>query len=149
MISVISIGTDRQVFQEGSAVRERLLKQRAFFKELHVIVFARRAAGFRAEQLGNLWLYPTNSLHKLLYVRGAAELGRGIAQVRGMTAQNAVVTAQDPFECGLSGLRVARKSGLPLQVAFRSLRTKPVTFAPVFWISEMALIMESRFVEPA
>ena len=116
MISVISIGTDRKVFEEGSAVRERLLRQRTEFTELHVIVFAKRSLGLRVEQLGNLWLYPTNSLSKWLYVRDAAVLARALITQRGLTARTAVVTVQDPSECGLAGFFATRKSGLPLHI---------------------------------
>ena len=87
MIRVISIGTDRKVFEEGSAVRERLLKQRALFLELHIIVFTSRFDEYSVQQIGNLWLYPTNSLSRWLYIRDAVSLARAIITQRAMTAR--------------------------------------------------------------
>ncbi len=116
MIRVISIGTDRKVFEKGSAVRERLLKQRELFSELHVVVFSTTSAGLVAEQIGNLWLYPTNSLSRWFYVRDAVSLARGLIGQRAMTSVNSVITVQDPFECGLTGFLVSRKTALPLHV---------------------------------
>lgn len=117
MIKVISIGTDRRVFEEGSAVRKRLLEQCKLFSELHVVVFARRSAGLRVEQHGNLWLYPTNSLSRFLYPRDASALVRGLIEQRGMTGADSVITTQDPFECGLAGLWTTRqRAKVPLHV---------------------------------
>lgn len=116
MIKVIAIGTDRRVFEKGSAVRSRLLKQRELFRELHVVVFSRRSHSLRVEQLGNLWLYPTNSLSRWFYVRDAAELARGLAKQRDMKSNDSVITAQDPFECGLAGYLATRGAKLPLHL---------------------------------
>ena len=115
-MKVITIGTDKKVFEEGSAVRERFLKQRELFTELHVIVFTRRSLGFRTEQLGNLWLYPTSSLSRWLYVRDAVSLSRGLIKQRGMKLSDSVISVQDPFECGLAGCRSARRDKIPLHV---------------------------------
>jgi len=117
MIQVISIGTDRRIFEEGSAVRTRLLKQRELFSKLHVIVCARRSLGFKAEQIGNLWLYPTNSLSRWLYVRDATALAGALVEQRRMNTHTSVITVQDPFECGLAGMRASRRYGkIPLHV---------------------------------
>ncbi len=136
MIHVISIGTDRKVFEEGSAVRERLLKQSALFDELHVIVFCRMEEGFKAQQLGNLWLYPTNSFSRALYIKDSVSLARALIAQRGMNGENSVVTVQDPFECGLAGLLVCRKSNIPLQVQVHTDLLNP-EFLRVFWLNRM------------
>ncbi len=116
MIRVISIGTDRNVFEKGSAVRERLLKQRDFFSELHVIVFTPRHSNYTVEHIGNLWLYPTNSWTKWLYPHDAASLAKVLVHQREMVLRGSVITVQDPFECGLAGLTVHKATGLPLHV---------------------------------
>jgi glycosyltransferase involved in cell wall biosynthesis len=115
MVNVISISTDRKVFEEGSLVRSRVLAQRELFSELHVIVFTLRGR-FSAEQLGNLWLYPTNSISRWFYVRDAISLARALALQRNMHSSAAVITAQDPFECGFAGYVSAHKAKLPLHV---------------------------------
>lgn len=116
MIKVISIGTDRKVFEERSAVRNRLLKQRELFEELHVIVFSTIKHGLKAEQLGNLWLYPTNSYSRWLYISDSVNLAKALISQREMKASNSVITAQDPFECGLAAYFSAKKRGLPFQL---------------------------------
>ena len=108
-MKLLSISTDRKVFEEGSAVRARLLSYAACFSEVHVIVFAKKSAGFRKIQLGeNVWVYPTNSWSKFGYMRDARLLAKDIACD--------VVTTQDPFETGLVGKSVAKKKGVPLHV---------------------------------
>ena len=116
MIKVISIGTDRNVFDGKSAVHARLLKQAKLFGELHTVVFTRQTFPFAMRQKGNLWLYPTNSLSRWLYVRDALNLARGLIQQRNMTATDTVITAQDPFECGLVAVLASKQRQLAVQL---------------------------------
>ncbi len=78
--------------------------------EIHVIVFAKRGLGFTQTQIApNITVYPTNSRTKLHYIFDAVHLGKG---VKGITH----VSAQDPFECGLASLFVARFHKAAFQV---------------------------------
>ena len=105
-MKVLSIGSDRKVFEKGSAVRSRLLEYGELADELHVIVFAKRSSGFRDETISpNIFLYPTNSLGKFFHVP-AAIIRAVILKRQGVTID--VVTTQDPFEAGLVGYFVAR-----------------------------------------
>ncbi len=105
-MKILSIGTDRKVFVEGSAVRARLLEYGGLVDELHVIVFAKRALGFCEETIPpNIFLYPTNAWTRFGYVPHAIICALALRR-RGVPID--VVTTQDPFECGLAGFLIAR-----------------------------------------
>jgi len=109
-MKLVLISTDRSVFIEGSAVRKRMESYSSFLEELHVIVFARRETGYKKHSINNaIRLYPTNSFSKWNYVTDAIRLGKTIANAD-------LVSAQDPFETGFAGWRVARQMGAKLQI---------------------------------
>ena len=112
---VLSIGSDRNLFVPGSAVRQRIAEQGSLTEELHVVVFAPASSGLKPEPLSDrVWLYPTNSSSKLSYVRDAVQIGMEIAKDRKLSPEDSIVTVQDPFESGLAGERISRASGLRL-----------------------------------
>lgn len=100
------ISTDRKVFEQGSAVRTRLLEYGNFSEELYVVVFAKRSLGLLDEEISpDVFLYPTNSLGKFFHIPAAI--------IRAYTLKRCgvridVVTTQDPFEAGLAGYIIAR-----------------------------------------
>ncbi len=116
---VVMISTDRKIFEEGSAVRARMLEYGAIFGELHVIVLSRHEHKIRdVERLSkNVFAYPTNSSGKLAMVRDAVRIGKAIIkhdfEAKG---SQTVVTSQDPFETGWVGWRLARRTDVPFQV---------------------------------
>ncbi|MDZ4225895.1 MAG: glycosyltransferase, partial [Patescibacteria group bacterium] len=116
-MKVVSIGSDRKLFEEGSEVRTRAVAYAARFGELQVVVFSLRGHRLMEKHEGALHIYPTNSRSRLFYIFDAARIARRL--------QGDIVTTQDPFESGLAGL-LARK-GRPLHV---QLHTDP--FAPEF-----------------
>ncbi|PIR82464.1 hypothetical protein COU20_02400 [Candidatus Kaiserbacteria bacterium CG10_big_fil_rev_8_21_14_0_10_59_10] len=103
---VLSIGSDRALFREGSAARVRAARYAETFGEMHVVVFSLRSHALATVHAGPLHLYPTNSRLKTLYVLDAARIARRLPAD--------VVTVQDPFESGLVGLLARR--GKPLHV---------------------------------
>lgn len=127
-IKVLSIGSDRKLFEAGSAVSERIKEYGTLVDELHIVVFALSSLGLREKQLApNVWVYPTQSLSKWLYVHDAAWLGKKIVFEKKFVRGQSVITAQDPFESGLAALKVKRKWRIPLEV---QLHTNP--FSPYF-----------------
>ena len=116
-IKVLSIGSDRKLFEENSAVSERIKDYGILVEELHIVVFALKSLGLKEKQIApNVWIYPTNSFSKWLYVHDASKLGQKIIFDHKFIRGQSVITAQDPFESGLVALKVKTKWRLPLEV---------------------------------
>lgn len=128
-MKVLSIGSDRKLFEEGSAVRARVVEYAPLFEELHVIVF--NTGELTKTQIApNAWAYPTNSWSRWFYVWGAIRLGKKLIHdsrfppPRGRFGRASkiqeqkdwVVTAQDPFECGLAAYKLSKRFKLPLHI---------------------------------
>ncbi len=112
-MKLLVIGTDRKLFEEGSPVRERLSAQAELVEAIHVIVFAKRQMHFVQTAVHDrLHLYPTNSRTRLHYLWDTFRIGRTILRERGEW----VVSAQDPFECGLVAYILAKFSRAALHV---------------------------------
>ncbi|MBX4210687.1 glycosyltransferase family 4 protein [Candidatus Parcubacteria bacterium] len=107
---VVMISTDRAVFSD-SPVRKRMIEYGGLFSELHVIVFSLRAQGFVETKISeNVTLYPTNSISKIFYIKDATRIGQKLSDT------DTVVSTQDPFETGLVGQTLAKKTGAKLQI---------------------------------
>ncbi|NBV76650.1 glycosyltransferase [bacterium] len=105
-LRVLSIGTDRTLFDKESAVRVR---QRAFaarFDAFIIIVFS--TARHPEVTEGSLKIMSTNSLMPLTYGFGALR--------RAAAIDADIVTAQDPFETGLVAWCIAWSKRIPLHV---------------------------------
>jgi len=93
-------------------------------EELHIIVFTKLSQGFKKIQISpNLWVYPTRSLSRWFYPLSGYLLVKylffrplfgpgGVKQERPIT----LVTAQDPFESGLTAYLSAKKLRVPLEL---------------------------------
>ncbi len=116
-LTIISISTDRKIFEAGSDVRKRMIEYGAIFSELHIIVFSKKSLGYTQQKIAeNVWVYPTNSSSKWLYVRDARRCISKIIVVQNINLKKAVVTSQDPFETGIVGTYISKKYHLPLQI---------------------------------
>ncbi|MEK7642537.1 MAG: glycosyltransferase [Patescibacteria group bacterium] len=117
-MKVLSIGTDRKIFEEGSAVRERAIKYGKLFDELHMVVFSTRIMNYesRIKISENVFVYPTNSRNKLLYISDAFKISKPIIHNSDPIIQDLVISAQDPFETGIVGLLLKLRYGLSLQI---------------------------------
>lgn len=115
-MKVLSIGIDRKLFEEDSAVLQRSLAYATKMEELHIIVFTRK--GFKKKTIGNLHIYPTNSFSRLFYVFDAYSTGKNIIENWKLKIGNCgdvVISTQDPFETGLVGYFLKNNFRLPLQ----------------------------------
>jgi len=116
-MKVLSIGSDRNLFDEKSEVRQRIIEYGGLVEELHIVVFNKYDAN-NANVMpmmriaNNIWLYPTNSGSKWFYIRDALKIGKKILVANGQW----LITSQDPFECGLVGWRLAKFFGARLQL---------------------------------
>ncbi len=116
-MKVLSISTDRKVFDQNSPVRARMIEYGKLFEEMHIIVFSKQSHGFEAWRISdNVWLYPTRSFTKLFYMRDAFKIAKQIITLRKWDPKTVVVTAQDPFETGKVGADIKKSFGFPLQI---------------------------------
>ncbi len=128
---VLSISTDRSIFKNGSAVRTRVLKQAQYVKELHIIVFSNIFKHKNLQRIkitDNIWLYPTYSWSRLLYIRDAFKIAKKLIGTRlsarqdslleiGNSRNDIVITCQDPFESGYVGMKLKKIfNTIPLQI---------------------------------
>ena len=115
-MKVLSISTDRKLFENGSAVLSRSIDYAAKMVELHIIVFTLKKEGYIQKQINNIYVYPTNSVTQWFYVKDAYALGKKIVKENSFLAGKSVISTQDPFQTGFVGVRLSKKFGLPLQV---------------------------------
>jgi glycosyltransferase involved in cell wall biosynthesis len=114
-MNVVSIGSDRKIFDAGSAVRARIIEYGRLFTELHVIIFTQAKSHYTPEKISdNVWIYPTNSLNRYWYPLSARHVYK--KQLRKIKFD--VITTQDPFESGLAGWLISRvaKTKLHIQI---------------------------------
>jgi glycosyltransferase involved in cell wall biosynthesis len=106
------IGTDRNIFADESAVRTRIAQFGSKYADgLDSVVFSTRAHGVKdAKELApGVHAYPTNSRSRFLYGWDAIHIARHLPRPD-------IISAQDPFETGLTAFFVARHFGIPLVV---------------------------------
>ncbi len=121
------LGTDRKTFEEGSAVRERLVAYGGLVGELYVVIFTRK--GFAPQQLApNVWAYPTNSRSRFFYIRDAKRIAAKLISERKFQAADTILSVQDPFETGLVGVFLKKHFKLGLQVQVHT-----DFLSPYFW----------------
>ncbi|HRZ30050.1 MAG TPA: glycosyltransferase [Candidatus Paceibacterota bacterium] len=112
-MKVLSIGTDRLIFDKNSNVRQRLIEYGGLFDELHVIVFAKKKLDYQQEQIAkNVFVYPTSSSNKLGYIFDALKIGERLID----NNSDWMITCQDPFETGLVGWWLKKRSKVKLQL---------------------------------
>lgn len=125
-MKLLSISTDRKIFEEGSAVRARQVEYAKSYEEMHIVVFTPRISGgmngvheYREISISpNCFVYPTRSRAKFMYSLDAARLGKFIAAKRGIThitCQDSSLTANAGFSVKKAISRMTGKT-LPLEI---------------------------------
>src|SRR4051812_29465535 len=102
-MKVLTIGTDRKLFENDSTVLLRALEYASKMEESHIIVFSLKNQNFQYKTTNNLHIYPTNSKSRLDYVFDAIKIGKKITKENNFIFGQSVISAQDPFETGLVG----------------------------------------------
>jgi len=117
-MKVLLISTDRKILEENSLVRARILEYGSLFEELHVVVFSTRIMNYesRIKLSDNVFVSPTNSTNKLMYLVDAFRIVKKLIENSKLKIENYVLSTQDPFETGLTGLLIKLRYKLPLQV---------------------------------
>ena len=109
--SVLMIGTERKIFEEGTWARERILEYSSLIDNLHIIILTTNLK-LEFQKIGNAFLHPTRSLSRWFYVFDAVRIGKKIIDEKGQW----VIVTQDPFEAGLAGFLIKKKPGVELQI---------------------------------
>ena len=107
---------DRRLFEQDSPVLSRSLEYARKIEESHIIVFSLKKHNLPYKNVGNLHIYPTNSISRWLYMRDAVKIGREILLKNALNKGDSVITTQDPFETGLVGCRLKKMFCIPLQI---------------------------------
>ena len=114
-LKVLMISSDRKIFEQNSAVTTRMLDYGQIFEDLRIIVFSLSSEDFIDFKLtDNVWVYPTNSSSKFFYVIDAIKIARNI--LKEIFFGQTIISVQDPFESGIAGVIIKKKTKLPLQV---------------------------------
>ena len=124
-MKVLMLSTDKKIFENGSGSQERIKEYGSLVDELHIIIFTKTNEAFKEVSWGNVLVYPTRTLFRPLYFFNVLRVVRSI--IRSNTYEW-IVTAQDPFEVGLSGYLIKRKYKLPLQIQIHT-----DFLSPYFW----------------
>jgi glycosyltransferase involved in cell wall biosynthesis len=110
-MKVLMISTDRKLFDPKSTVRARLIHYGTIVEELHILVFARADMHLADTKIAeNVFLYSTHSSNRFFYITDA------VWKVKHFNIAFDMVTAQDPFECGLAAWRIAKKAKVPFEL---------------------------------
>jgi glycosyltransferase involved in cell wall biosynthesis/putative flippase GtrA len=116
-MKVISIGTDRKLFEKNSVVGRRVIEYGKYFDEMHIIVFSTQKLGIQNTKIQiseNVFVYSTNSKSKFFYIWDAFHIGKTI--ISKSKNSEYIVSAGDPFETGIVGVLLKLFTGLPLHV---------------------------------
>lgn len=117
-MKILIISTDQKILQNGSAVRNRMVKYGELFDQMHIVLFSCRQGKMGVNNsdalaidalapegihklADNIFVYPTNSRGRFFYIRDAKKV------IKKFLAQDInfdVVSTQDPFETGLVGV---------------------------------------------
>jgi glycosyltransferase involved in cell wall biosynthesis len=109
------ISTDRNIFDHDSAVAKRMISYGKTFGELHIVVFGLVSLKLEAFSLSpEVFVYPTQSQGRLNYINDAVLVSKQIAE--SLYIGQTIISAQDPFETGLAGVKIKKKTKLPLQI---------------------------------
>jgi glycosyltransferase involved in cell wall biosynthesis len=140
---VLTISTDRKMFEEGSAVRARMRGYAGLFERFDLIVFSLRSHRLPAsvDIAPNAQAHETNSLSRVFYVFDAFARARLLYEGAPIPT---VVSAQDPFESGLAGAFIAHSFNVPLHVQVHTDLYNPF-FKKVEPLNAVRLLI-SRFV---
>ena len=136
------LSTDSQVFNEGSAVRERIKEYGTLVEEIHVIVYTR--PGLKEEVMGNVYLWPTNNHFRIGYFRRVYGLAKGVIKNR----EDWVISSQDPFETGWAAYKLKLRFNIPFQVQVHTDFLSPY-FSEMSWKNKFRATLAKWLVKKA
>lgn len=115
------ISTDKNILNEGSAVRARMVSYGTICDKLYVLVVGKAdvknsAENQRTRISENVFVYSVTSRFKILSLFKAYRFGVYLTKDFGMGDDGYLVTAQDPFETGFIAWCISKKTKAKLQL---------------------------------
>ncbi|KKS67127.1 MAG: Glycosyltransferase [Parcubacteria group bacterium GW2011_GWC2_42_6] len=140
-LSVLMIGSDSSIFEAKSPARQKIIEYGQLADRLQVIIFTKRRQGiFSPTQISpRVFLYPTNSFSRWCHIFNAWRLARKMPPVR-------LISAQDPFEAGLAGFLIKRRTGAALQLQIHTDFLSP-HFSRGSWLNRIRVRL-AKFLLP-
>ena len=78
-MKVVSFGMGQNIFEENSAVRQRMIEYGSLFQELHLIVFTPNSEKFKNEKLSsNVFLYSSRTKIRIFYLFDFIKIAKSI-----------------------------------------------------------------------
>lgn len=106
LLNIISIGYAKRALETGTREQERMKLYSSAVEQMHIIVFTKKSEKFPdLQQIGNLFLYATNSRTNFGKISSAIRIGKKI--ISDAEGIDWVVSSQDPFETSLVGSAIA------------------------------------------
>jgi len=116
-MKILMIGSDQNILKKGSEAQRRMIWYGEAFSELHILVLNKKLKNKQQNlRIKNVFLYPTNSKIKALAFFDALRIGGKIIKENDFHTQNAVLSAQDPFEFGLIVFLLSKMSKVKFQL---------------------------------
>ncbi|MEK9183771.1 MAG: glycosyltransferase family 4 protein [Patescibacteria group bacterium] len=156
-MKVLMLSVDGKIFEENSAVRQRMAEYSSLVDELHIVVFTRRNFQFpisnfqtsaKLQIAKNVFAYPTNTKFKPLYFFDAYKICKSIIENLKLKIENCIITTQDPFETGLVGYWLKKKFKIPLQIQIHT-----DFLSPYFWReslkNKLRVLLAKRLIKKA
>src|SRR3989344_5355818 len=112
MTRVLMLSTDRKILEEGSDARERMALYGTVFDELRILLMCKDVKKGEQKLSSNVFVYLV-PMDNMLQEAWKVFKGIPIEMFNGLVD---IVTAQDPFELGYIGAKIAKKLGVPLQL---------------------------------
>ena len=112
-MTILSIGSDRNLFIKDSESQKRIEEYGKLFGGLHTIVFSKSKLGFKNLALNNnVFIYPTNHSLNVLFWWNVLKIATELIHKHNFS----YITSQDPFENGLIALILKKIYRVPLQL---------------------------------
>lgn len=137
---VLTVGTDKKIFEDGSATQTRIISYGSIVEELHIICFTKK--GFKEKKISsNVYIYPTNSISKIFWIRDTLSFSKVF-----LAKKIDLVSAQDPFESGLAAFLIARKLKAKLHIQIHTDFLSPY-FSKESFLNKIRVIV-AKFLLP-
>lgn len=115
MMRVLMISMDRKIANQYSAVNRRMVEYAHDLGELHIVIFSTKINGLTTQKIApNVWIHPTNSIDRSLYIIDAIRIGKKI--ITSMYFGETIITADDSSGTGISAAILKYFYKFPLQI---------------------------------